>query len=53
MHEVALRAARDLILFRLEMGGWAPDDVITVVRQIDAALGEPPTPLERCPSDEP
>ena len=41
----ALTTARDVLLFRFEMGGYVPEDVLFAIHKIDAALGDPPTPL--------
>ena len=35
----ALIMTRDVLLFKGEMGGWAPDDIIEAVHKIDEALG--------------
>jgi hypothetical protein len=43
----ALKTARDVLLFRHEMGGgYVPQDVLTAVHQIDTALGNKLTALQ-------
>jgi len=45
----ALTAARDVLLFRFEMGGFVPEDVLFAIHKIDAALGDQPTPVNCVP----